>query len=193
MTAVPRTHLDAHARRTLEAAMARIIPTDDMLGAREAGAITFLDRYLGGDAIYAAPDGEGFRTLPRRRADVWRQRVEELRRRYADGVAELDRRARELGGVAFADLGEADQDRVLEGLDTSADAAPMMQRPFIEDDLGFLDMLILHTRQGMYADPVYGGNRDHVGWRLLGFSGPESLAAARDGRHDTREHLEAEA
>ena len=188
---VPRTHLDEHARSTLEAAMARIVPSDDTAGAREAGAIAFLDRYLGGDAIYAAPDGNGFRTLTGRRAAVWRERVDELRRRYAEGVAELDRCARALAGTDFVHLGTADQDRVLEALD--APTGTVMQRAIIEDDLGFLDMLILHTRQGVYADPVYGGNRDHVGWRLLGFPGPESLAEARQGRHDTRRYLEGEA
>ncbi len=44
-------------RRTIEAAMARIIPTDHEPGAREAGAIDFLDRYLSGiDFVYANPD-----------------------------------------------------------------------------------------------------------------------------------------
>jgi gluconate 2-dehydrogenase gamma chain len=190
MSAPPRSHLDDHAWRTIEAAMARIVPSDDTPGAREAGAIRFLDLYLGGEAIYATADGTGFRPLSGRRAEAWRQRVRELRARYADGVAELDRRARDLRGAAFADLDEADQDRVLAALDTSAAAEPAMQRPLVEDELGFLDTLILHTRQGVYADPAYGGNLDHVGWRLLGFPGPESLAAARDGRHDTRDELE---
>jgi gluconate 2-dehydrogenase gamma chain len=40
------TFFDAHQRATIEAAMARIIPTDDQPGAREAGTIEFLDRYL---------------------------------------------------------------------------------------------------------------------------------------------------
>jgi gluconate 2-dehydrogenase gamma chain len=43
-------------RKTVEAAMARIIPTDDTRGAIEAGTIDFLDRYLSGiDYIYAKP------------------------------------------------------------------------------------------------------------------------------------------
>ena len=33
----------------------------------------------------------------------------------------------------------------------------------------------MHTRQGFYADPIYGGNRDRVGWRVIGFPGPASL------------------
>ena len=58
------TFFDPHQRATIEAAMARIIPTDDQPGAREAGTIDFLDRYLSGlDFIYAKPDGSGFEQL----------------------------------------------------------------------------------------------------------------------------------
>jgi gluconate 2-dehydrogenase gamma chain len=55
---------DAHQRATVEAAMARIIPSDEDPGAREAGAIDFVDRFLSGiDFIYAKPDGGGFEAL----------------------------------------------------------------------------------------------------------------------------------
>ena len=39
---------DLHQRATIEAAMARIIPTDDQPGAKEAGTVDFVDRYLSG-------------------------------------------------------------------------------------------------------------------------------------------------
>ena len=42
------TFFDTRQRATIEAAMARIIPTDDRPSAREAGTIEFLDRYLSG-------------------------------------------------------------------------------------------------------------------------------------------------
>ena len=71
-----------HQRATIEAAMARIIPTDDTPGAVEAGTIDFLDRYLSGiDYIYAKPDGSGFEELSGKRADAWRQRVGIVRAR----------------------------------------------------------------------------------------------------------------
>ena len=77
---------NAQQRATIEAAMARIIPTDDQPGAREAGTIDFLDRYLSGmDFIYAKPDGSGFEKLEGKRADAWKQRIEMLRARYVGG------------------------------------------------------------------------------------------------------------
>ncbi|MBA3337564.1 MAG: gluconate 2-dehydrogenase subunit 3 family protein [Chloroflexia bacterium] len=39
-----RTFFDDHQCETIEAAMARVIPTDDHPGAQEAGTIYFLDR-----------------------------------------------------------------------------------------------------------------------------------------------------
>ena len=188
---------DAHQRATVEAAMARIIPTDDTPGAREAGTIDFLDGYLSGlDRIYAKPDGSGFEKLEGRRADAWQQRLDVLRDKYVHGVEELDRRSRDRFGADFVSLDAGQQDSVLTelerpGLDLgSAEAvagfAPVetpLQQTSVEIDLDFLPLLALHTRQGFYADPVYGGNRDRVGWQVIGFPGPTSLAEVHSGRY----------
>jgi gluconate 2-dehydrogenase gamma chain len=188
---------DAHQRATVEAAMARIIPTDDTPGAREAGAIDFLDGYLSGlDRIYAKPDGSGFEKLEGRRAAAWQQRLDVLRDKYVHGVEELDRRSRDRFGTDFVSLDAGQQDSVLTdlerpGLDLgSAQAvagfAPVdtpLQQTSVEIDLDFLPLMALHTRQGFYADPIYGGNRDRVGWQVIGFPGPSSLAEVHSGRY----------
>ena len=48
-----------------------------------------------------------------------------------------------------------------------------------------------HLR-GMFADPVYGGNRDYVGWKLIGYPGrPAHLhAAGADSTGRTRAHVQ---
>jgi gluconate 2-dehydrogenase gamma chain len=185
---------DDHERATIEAAMARIIPTDEVPGAGEAGTIDFLDRYLAGlGAIYAKPDGSGFEELTGRRADAWQLRLERVRAVYSAGIADLDRRAGATFGADFADLAAAQQDSILEQLDPgravlAGDAggeAPPLQQTKAEMDLDFFPLLCLHTRQGFYADPIYGGNRDRVGWEAIGFPGPESLAEVHSGRYST--------
>src|ERR671932_1257904 len=94
-----RLFFDEHQWSTIEAAMSRIIPTDHQPGAKEAGTIVFLDRYLSGTGfIYAKPDGSGFERLEGRREQAWRSRVEQAREKYVAGVAELDRRG---GGTVF--------------------------------------------------------------------------------------------
>ena len=195
---------DDHQRRTIEAAMARIIPTDDRPGAREAGTIDFLDRYLSGiDRVYAKPDGSGFERLGGKRAAAWRQRIEAVQKTYVAGVEEMDRRSRTRFGEPFVALSDEQQDAVLTELEQAAPESaaeldqaqataawapvePAMQQTSAEVDLGFLPLLALHTRQGFYADPVYGGNRDRVGWQLIGFEGPASLAETHAGRYTTR-------
>lgn len=201
------TFFDAHQRATIEAAMARIIPTDGTPGAREAGTIDFLDRYLSGIGhVYAKPDGSGFEELEGRRAEAWQQRIDILRGRYVAGVEALDARARGAFGVRFVDLEPEQQDRVLVEVERpdaaqesdlaqarislyGAPVEPALQQTSAEVDLGFVPLLALHTRQGFYADPIYGGNRDRVGWQVIGFPGPASLAEVHTGRYSTIDYF----
>ncbi|MEA2622668.1 MAG: gluconate 2-dehydrogenase gamma chain [Chloroflexota bacterium] len=185
---------DEHQRATVEAAMARIIPTDDAPGACEAGTIDFLDRYLSGlGQIYARPDGSGFEELTGRRAEAWQRRLDIIRARYVAGIAALDDRSQARFGRAFAELAPDQQDTLLTELEPrpaelapgSGEEAPPLQQTKAEIDLEFFPLLCLHTRQGFYADPIYGGNRDRVGWELVGFPGPASLAEVHSGRFST--------
>ena len=47
---------------------------------------------------------------------------------------------------------------------------------FHEDDF----RLRSHTIEGMFADPVYGGNKDFAGWRLVGFPGAQPMFTTAD-------------
>jgi gluconate 2-dehydrogenase gamma chain len=204
----PATFFDEHQRATIEAAMARIIPTDQTPGAREAGAIDFLDRYLSGIGyIYANPDGSGFEQLEGRRADAWRRRVSKAQDKYVAGVRELDRLAGERYGASFTELKDEQQDEVLRALEAGGEqrgfdasrgtpaiayggpVEPALQQTNAEADLDFFPLLVTHTRQGFLADPIYGGNRDRVGWKAIGFPGPASLAEVHTGRYDTLEYF----
>jgi gluconate 2-dehydrogenase gamma chain len=191
------TFFNAHQRATIEVAMARIIPTDDQPGAREARTIDFVDRYLSGlGFIYAKPDGSGFEKLQGKRADAWKKRIDIIRAKYVEGVKELDRRSQSQFGSDFMRLSTEQQDRILAGMEypalqneTRAEEAksvePALQQTNAEIDLDFFPLLALHTRQGFYADPIYGGNKNRVGWKLIGFEGPESLAETHAGRFTT--------
>jgi gluconate 2-dehydrogenase gamma chain len=201
------TFFDPHQRATLQAAMARIIPTDDTPGATEAGTIDFLDRYLSGiDYIYAKPDGSGFEQLSGKRAEAWRQRIDVVRERYVTGVRDLDERARAAHDADFVDLAPEQQDEVLRDLERpdqeqeteleqarvtlyGAPVEPALQQTSAEVDLGFVPLLALHTRQAFYADPIYGGNRNRVGWDVIGFPGPASLAEVHSGAYSTLDYF----
>jgi len=74
-----------------------------------------------------------------------------------DGLADMAERARDASGAAsgFADLDEAAQ------LDIMRDVE--------RDNPGFFGAARLLVLLGLSSNPEYGGNRDKVGWRLLGF------------------------
>ena len=200
---MPDTFFDPHQRSTIEAAMARIIPTDDAPGAREAGCIDFLDRTLSGlDYLFAKPDGSGFEVLEGHAARAWTRRLDIMRAKYVDGIRDLDARAKSLGARDFASLAPERQDEVLRAVERGAgsvpttatvstglagpvSAEPALQQTSTETELDFLPLLVTHTRQGFYADPIYGGNRGRVGWNVIGFPGPASMKEVHDGTYTT--------
>jgi hypothetical protein len=76
---------------------------------------------------------------------------------YRRGIERLDAEARARDGLQFADASAEQQDVILAELEGG---------PFFE-------ALLQHTREGIFADPVHGGNRDMLGWRLLGHPGAQ--------------------
>lgn len=205
-----RLFFDEAEWRLVEAATARIIPTDNDPGAREARVVRFIDRYLSGvEYIYASADGAGFLEIEGKEADAWKQRVAALQTRYREGLKALVELSQEKYDAPFVDLDPERQDDVLVAFSgwpkpSSVDIRPMVEgrraqpgaggappsnQPIPDDELEFFPMLVLHTRQGFYSDPVYGGNDDHIGWQVVGFPGPASLALTQSGQFTTLEYM----
>ena len=44
----------------------------------------------------------------------------------------------------------------------------------------FFNTVRTHTMEGMFADPIYGGNKDFAGWRLVGFPGAQPIYTPAD-------------
>jgi len=174
------------------------MPSDQDPGAREACVVRFIDRYLSGiEYIYATADGTGFLQLDGMHAEAWRERIDELRETYRVGLERLDEVANVQFGAAFKEVSEAHQDQVLEEIGGPApkQIQPGRREPVgtslqmhSDDGMGFFDALVLHTRQGFYCDPIYGGNHGRVGWAVVGFPGPETLGDTMNGKYSL-EHL----
>lgn len=170
------TFFNDHEARTVDALAARIIPGDEGdPGAREAGAVVYIDRALGGA-------------------------YDHLQSLYQAGVHELDELCRERHGEAFADLSDADRDAVLASLDEVVEALPTEHGAetadgHVPDDPRaarlsyFFAVVREHVLQGFFCDPLYGGNRDAVGWKLVGFPGAHWGYEAQQGklRYDASE------
>jgi gluconate 2-dehydrogenase gamma chain len=150
----PYVNLTAAQAATLEAVVARLIPSDESgPGALEAGAARYIDRALG-DALAVSRDV------------------------YSLGLAALDAYAERTAGQAFARLGPDIQDALLGELEQNRVAG------FSPDSSAFFNLVLGHTLEGTFGDPHYGGNRDFIGWELLGYPGIRLAVAAEEQRMD---------
>ena len=76
---------------TVEAATARIIPTDHHPGAREAKVVRFIDRMLAGTQfVFPAADGIGWLRMEGLEEKAWQERIALRQALYSRGVRELD-------------------------------------------------------------------------------------------------------
>jgi gluconate 2-dehydrogenase gamma chain len=169
---------NADEARAAEAAVARLIPADELgPGAKEAGVAEFLDAQLAGawgsgDNLYrhgpfaagTPQQGYQFSFTP---AEMFRM-----------GLAKLNEAARAAhGGTRFADLAPAQQDALLAQLEKG-------QVDFgVLPSAVFFSALLDATIEGFFGDPVYGGNRDMISWKLIGFPGAYASYANDIERH----------
>jgi len=121
-------------------------------GARDAGVLNYIDLALAG----AYGDLQEF---------------------YRRGLAQLDEYCRKTHREPFVRLSAGQQDAVITALEE--DKAAGFTWPSAQ---AFFNTLRTHTMEGMFADPVYGGNRDFAGWRLVGFPGAQAIFTSTDMR-----------
>jgi gluconate 2-dehydrogenase gamma chain len=151
--------------RFIEAAVARMIPADQNgPGALEAGVPNYIDRQLGGawgagERLYRSGPwqpglpGQGYQ-LPFTPAELFRNALR--------GIQD-DLQGRR--GTSFDKLPGAEQDAYLESLESgqqSLNGVPAHT---------FFESLLALTIEGFFSDPIYGGNRDMVSWKMIGFPG----------------------
>jgi|SRR5579863_6605845 len=129
------------------AATSRIFPTDQSgPGAREAGVVIYIDRQLAGPYgrdRYRYTQGP-FEDGP---LELGYQGKATPREIYRDGIKNLK---------GFDRLAPKGQDAHLQPIESSR----------------FFFLLRQHTIEGMFSDPIHGGNVDMIGWQLIGFPGP---------------------
>jgi gluconate 2-dehydrogenase gamma chain len=162
--ATPPTYLFFNSEEAafIEAAVARLIPKDEQWdGALEVGASQYMDKQLAGAW------GAGERLY---RGGPWQTGVPGQGYQLPYTPAELFRTAlgainKSLAQTPFVQMSAQRQDDYLANLEKGG------------TDLGGVpsDIFFAHlwqcTLEGFFSDPVYGGNRDMVSWRMIGFPG----------------------
>ncbi|TXS96545.1 gluconate 2-dehydrogenase subunit 3 family protein [Parahaliea maris] len=134
------TTLSANEAADIDAITARILPTTDTPGAREAGVVHFFDRALAQELSDALPPLRAF----------------------------IDHLNSGLDGQRFASLNPLQQDELL----------------ILNQQDERFELCRVMTLFGFFAMPSYGGNRDHVGWELIGFKGHQGAWAPPFGYYD---------
>ena len=144
---IPLRFFNEEEALTIAAAAARIFPADESgPGANDAGVVIYIDRQLGsayGRDHYRYTQPPFEEGIPEQ---GW-QGKETPREIYRDGL-------KTLGSFRFLDA--AEQDARLRQIENTR----------------FFSLLRTHTIEGMFCDPMHGGNADMIGWQLIGFPGP---------------------
>ncbi|HJV85737.1 MAG TPA: gluconate 2-dehydrogenase subunit 3 family protein [Noviherbaspirillum sp.] len=151
----------------INAALDRLIPSDDLgPGARAAGVAWFIDQQMAG------PFGRAEHWYMQ---GPWRQGSEQQgyqlkltpAQLYRQGIQAVDAYCKaHYGNKTFAQLNANQQEDLLHAID---DGKIQAQEAPLKD---FFEMLLQNTHEGYLADPIYGGNRQFAGWKLIGFPGP---------------------
>jgi len=173
--AAPPLVLTATEAAFLTAAVDTLIPADELTpSGSECGLVTYIDRQLasdwgGGAKMYrSGPFHPG-------KPEQGYQLALTPREYFAAGIAAANAWTRKTYGRDFDRLAPAERVAALTAMEEGkAEFADVNAKAFF----GRLHEM---TVEGFFADPMYGGNRDKVGWKLIGFPGlPATYANAID-------------
>ena len=145
-SAPPKFHFfSPEQAKEIDAVTSRIIPSDSTPGAREAGVVYFIDRAL----VTFADDSQ----------DTYKQGLPDLQVKTREIFPDL---------AMFSDASATHQDEILRWFDKQANSAG--RRAFRSGSAAssFFETIRVHTVMGYLIDPEAGGNRDGVGWKLIG-------------------------
>jgi len=163
--AEPLLTLTATEHAFVVAAADTLIPADELTpSGSECGVATFIDRQLasawgGGAKMYrSGPFRKG-------KPEQGYQLPLTPREFFAAGIAATNAWTTKTYGKDFDRLSAKRREEALKILDQG-------KAEFPEFDLKlFFNALLDITMEGFFADPIYGGNRNKVAWKMLGFPG----------------------
>jgi gluconate 2-dehydrogenase gamma chain len=163
--AEPPLTLTATEHAFMVAAVDTLIPADELSPSGSAcGVATFIDRQLAG--AY----GTGARLyrqgpFPKAKPELGYQLALNPREFFRAGIECANDWTRQTYGKEFDRLSEPEREAALKAME--ADKA---QFPGFSSRM-FFEALLQIAMEGFFADPIYGGNRDMAGWKMVGYPG----------------------
>lgn len=169
----PMLTLSATEQAFLTAVVDQLIPADALSpSASDCGVVTFIDRQLagawgGGARLYRS--GPFLKGKP----EHGYQLPLTPREYFAAGIAAVNDWTVRAHGGPFDALTPNLQAALLHQLEKGEAALDELSAA------AFFEALLAITMEGFFADPIYGGNRDKAGWKLVGYPGlPATYANA---------------
>jgi len=92
---------------------------------------------------------------------------------FAAGIKATNDWTRKTSGKDFDRLSPAQRETALKTMDEGKAALAEV------NGKQFFDMLLQSAMEGFFADPIYGGNRDKVSWRMVGYPGLPATYASK--------------
>ena len=178
----PFVTLTATEAAFIVAAVDTLIPADELSpSGSDCGVAVFIDRQLGsawggGAKMYrSGPFHKG-------KPEQGYQLALTPREFFAAGIAAANAWSRKnYGGKDFDGLAAGDRVAALKAMEDGKTAFDDF------DARAFFNQLLSITMAGFFADPIYGGNRDKVAWKMIGFPGlPATYADKIDTYRDKR-------
>ena len=161
----PLLTLTATEHAFIVAAVDTIIPADELSpSGSDCGVATFVDRQLAG--AY----GTGARLyrqgpFPKAKPELGYQLALNPREFFRSGIEQANAWTRKTYGKDFDRLSEQDREAALKSMEDGKAPFPGFSSRM------FFDALLQITMEGFFADPIYGGNRDMAGWKMVGYPG----------------------
>jgi gluconate 2-dehydrogenase gamma chain len=181
------TYLKPSEAAFVEAVVDHMVPQDELTGSgTEIGISTYIDRALAGswgkgDRLYMqgpwqrGTPNQGYQ-LPLAPAELYRA-----------GIAGSDAYCRKNFGRNFARCTANQKETFLKDL-----AAGKITLAGDLPGRAFFAVLYENVMEGMFADPIYGGNKDKAGWKMIGFPGVLANNAENARRYGDGKKLSAD-
>lgn len=151
--------------KVVEAACERIFPEDENgPGAKALGAAYFIDHQLAGDWGFNARE---YMQGPFYPGEVTQGYQGRLKRReiFDIGIQEMNNYSNSQQNKRFYELTPEQQDEVLKAFESDEVKLTTISAS------AFFKMLRSSTLEGVYSDPLYGGNKNMDGWKMKNFPG----------------------
>src|ERR1022692_3657699 len=156
--------LNESEKRFLLAAVDRLIPADERWpGAAEAGVVNYIDLQMAGawgrgEMLYRhgpfrkGTPMQGYQ-LEYTPAELFRRSILAINAHFASQAKPFDQLPAEEKDAYLSSLEKGGVE--LDGVPSNT----------------FFDFLLQHTVEGFFSDPIYGGNKNMIAWKMIGFPG----------------------